>query len=171
MAATLENTASMIMVENIIFQSKGKAQSEIILQHSTGESTTLTFTDTFPLQAEETYLKAINLLLEKHSDITPQDDLFSLFTWWFYRHQLPAPISVGTHRNDERKRIGNRIKELREEMKMDARHLAMMSGVDAANICRIEQGKYSVGLDILSKIASALGCRVDLVKNESVLNK
>ena len=29
--------------------------------------------------------------------------------------------------------------------------------IDAANLCRIESGKYSVGLDILTKIGYALG--------------
>jgi len=32
-----------------------------------------------------------------------------------------------------------------------------------ANLSRIEQGRYSVGLDILSKIAFALGAKIELV--------
>lgn len=46
---------------------------------------------------------------------------------------------------------------------MEARDLARLAGVDAANLCRIENGKYSVGLDILSKIAAALGKKIDFV--------
>jgi transcriptional regulator with XRE-family HTH domain len=46
---------------------------------------------------------------------------------------------------------------------MEAKRLAMLTNIDAANLSRIEQGRYSVGLDILTKIAHALGVKVDLV--------
>lgn len=65
-----------------------------------------------------------------------------------------------------RTRIGKRIKELRELKKMDAKTLSKATGIDPANICRIEQGQYSVGLDTLSKIANALGYKVDLVPDD-----
>ena len=47
---------------------------------------------------------------------------------------------------------------------MDAKHEACYADIDAANLCRIESGKYSVGLDILSKIGYALGMEVDFVE-------
>lgn len=71
-------------------------------------------------------------------------------------------ISSGT-RHADRARIGARIKEIREERGIEARDLATISGIDAANLSRIENGKYSVGLDILSKIATALGKKVDFL--------
>ena len=40
---------------------------------------------------------------------------------------------------------------------------AKLAGIDAANLSRIENGKYSVGIDILSKIAAVLGKKIDLV--------
>lgn len=64
----------------------------------------------------------------------------------------------------ERVRIGQRIRELRESKGMDAKHLAFYADIDAANLCRIEAGKYSVGLDILSKIGYALGMEIDFVE-------
>lgn len=63
----------------------------------------------------------------------------------------------------ERVRIGQRIRELRESKGMEAKHLASISGIDAANLCRIEAGKYSVGIDVLSKIGYALGKKIDFV--------
>ena len=63
----------------------------------------------------------------------------------------------------ERERIGSKIRQIREEKGMEAKQLAMLSGIDAANMSRIEQGRYSVGVDILSKISHALGVKVDLV--------
>ncbi len=71
-------------------------------------------------------------------------------------------ISSGD-RQVERIRIGNRIREIREEREIEARDLAKLAGIDAANLSRIENGKYSVGIDILSKIAASLGKKIDLV--------
>lgn len=70
------------------------------------------------------------------------------------------------NRQSERIRIGAQIRQLREKKGMEARDLALLANIDAANLCRIEQGKYSVGLDILSRIAFVLGAHIDLVANE-----
>ena len=66
-------------------------------------------------------------------------------------------------RERERTRIGNRIKQIREEKGIEARELAKLAGIDPANLSRIENGRYSVGFDILSKIAASLGMKIDLV--------
>ena len=71
-------------------------------------------------------------------------------------------ISTGT-RHKDRARIGGRIRQIREERGLEARDLARLTSIDAANLSRIEKGKYSVGLDILSKIAAALGKKIDFV--------
>ena len=71
-------------------------------------------------------------------------------------------ISSGT-RHTDRARIGARIRELRAERGLEAKDLAKLAGVDAANLSRIENGKYSVGFDILAKIAIALGKKIDFV--------
>ena len=71
-------------------------------------------------------------------------------------------ISSGD-RQGERTRIGNRISQIREERGIEARDLAKLAGIDAANLSRFENGKYSVGIDILSKIATSLGKKLDLV--------
>jgi DNA-binding XRE family transcriptional regulator len=74
-------------------------------------------------------------------------------------------MSAG-NRHGERVRIGSRIRQLREAKGMEARDLALLAGIDAANLSRIEQGRYSVGLDILSRIAFVLGAHIDLVPNQ-----
>lgn len=71
----------------------------------------------------------------------------------------------GGNRQSERNRIGQKIKELREAKKMEARDLALLSGIDAANLSRIEQGKYSTGVDILSRICIVLDAHLDLIPN------
>ena len=69
-------------------------------------------------------------------------------------------------RQGERTRIGKKIRQIREEKKIEAKDLAKLANIDAANLSRIEQGKYSVGLDILSRIAFVLGCQIDIVPNQ-----
>lgn len=71
-------------------------------------------------------------------------------------------MTAGTRHND-RARIGARIREIRESRGIEARDLARLANVDAANLSRIENGRYSVGLDILSRIATALGKKIDFV--------
>jgi DNA-binding XRE family transcriptional regulator len=67
-------------------------------------------------------------------------------------------ISSGD-RQRERIRIGGRIRQIREERNMEAK----LAGIDAANLSRIENGKYSVGIDILSRIAAVLGKKIDFI--------
>ena len=75
-------------------------------------------------------------------------------------------LGVGSgNRQSERERIGRRIRELREAKKMEARDLALLTGIDAANLSRIEQGKYSTGVDILSRICVILDAHLDLIPN------
>ena len=66
---------------------------------------------------------------------------------------------------NERKRIGSRIAELRAAVGMTQTELAERAGIERCHIVRIEQGRYSVGIDILSAIGNALGQRVDFIEN------
>ena len=94
------------------------------------------------------------------------NDKSSMVYFVFCDAQADAGFSfhyAGSDRSEERERIGARIRQLREEKSMEAKKLAKLVKIDAANLSRIEQGKYSVGFDILTKIADALGVKVDLV--------
>lgn len=69
-------------------------------------------------------------------------------------------------RQGERTRIGKKIRQIREEKGIEAKDLAKLANIDAANLSRIEQGKYSVGVDILSRLAFVLGHHIDIVPNQ-----
>ncbi len=84
---------------------------------------------------------------------------------WGYN--ILCQIKSDTIKESERERIGRRIKEIRKEKNMGAKELAALTGCDAANICKIEQGRYSVGYDILAKIALSLGYQLDFVPLEN----
>lgn len=66
--------------------------------------------------------------------------------------------------NETRERIGQRIAQLRKEHGMTQAQLAERTGIQRAHITRIEAGRYSVGIDLLDKIAVALGMEVDFVE-------
>lgn len=76
--------------------------------------------------------------------------------------------------DEERKRIGQRIAEIRATVKwtddnglhrtgMSQGDLAARSGLSQSHISRIEAGRYSFRLGTLQHIAEALGGYVDIV--------
>lgn len=66
-------------------------------------------------------------------------------------------------KNNERKRIGEAISTMRTIRRMTQAELENRTGILRNHISRIEQGRYSVGLDTLAKIADALDCRIELI--------
>jgi len=154
------------MIEKIVFNEKSRRQAEIRVLLDSGEEIVLLFMGPYPLMVKKYYEKAIEDILMQVEFPLSNIDLFNRFARGFMSVRLETPLAVAVLNEGlkERQRIGQRIRELREERNMDARQLASMSNVDAANLCRIEQGKYSVGFDVLTKIASVLGYKIDLVK-------
>lgn len=65
--------------------------------------------------------------------------------------------------NSNNIRIGQRIQQLRKEAGLTQAHLAEMCGMAQPNIARIEAGTYATSIDVLSRIAEALGKRIELV--------
>ena len=70
---------------------------------------------------------------------------------------------------NDRERIGLRIRKIRAEKGLTQKQLADATGLMQQNIARIETGRYSTGIDILSRIADALGCTIEF--NEKAQNK
>lgn len=71
----------------------------------------------------------------------------------------------------ERERIGMMVAQLRKDKYITQDELAEASGVNRVNIAKIEKGKYNVSIDILSKIVSALECKIDFTDNKTNLKK
>ena len=65
---------------------------------------------------------------------------------------------------NHRERIGQRIAQLRKEKGLSLRQLSEECGITYQNINKIENGKYNTGIDILGKIADALGAEITLEK-------
>ena len=58
--------------------------------------------------------------------------------------------------------IGQQIASARHSKGLSVRDLAQQAAIDAANLCRIEQGDYNASVDIINRICSALGARLTI---------
>lgn len=65
-----------------------------------------------------------------------------------------------------RTEVGARIKELRTSKGMTQQQLAELAKLTKANVCNIEAGKYSVGLDVLYRISEALNVSIRLIEKD-----
>ena len=66
--------------------------------------------------------------------------------------------------DERRKRVGVRVKALREQQGLSQRKLALMIGSNQTHIWQIENGTVNVGLDLLCRLADALEVNVrDLI--------
>lgn len=63
----------------------------------------------------------------------------------------------------DRIRIGQRIRELRTQQGLTQRELAQLAEITQPNLVNIENGRYSVKLDTLTKIAEALNSKVEII--------
>jgi DNA-binding Xre family transcriptional regulator len=127
-----------------------------------------------PLQKQEYVSDKLAYYFEKYfKDYIGEKTGMGMQYWIWIRMNYDEGIAIQGGKGEkederiflqqERKRIGGRIRELRKEKNIEARILAQQANIDAANLSRIEQGRYSVGLDVLSKIALALGTKIELI--------
>lgn len=67
----------------------------------------------------------------------------------------------------DRERIGRQLADLRTKKGYSVRQLAELAGVSYQNITKIENGKYNVSIDILSKVTKPLGAKLEIVKDNN----
>ena len=61
-----------------------------------------------------------------------------------------------------REEVGRQLAELRIKKGMTTQQVAENAGITSNNMCKIEQGRYNVGIDILGKVATALGATIKI---------
>jgi transcriptional regulator with XRE-family HTH domain len=59
-----------------------------------------------------------------------------------------------------RRLIASNIRRLRTAVGLSQEALAVDAGVDRSYMSRLERGTVSVGVDVLERIADALGCKL-----------
>ena len=101
--------------------------------------------------------------LDRYYKLLEQIDLKAYSTkndqgfWFGYYHTKARGSMLVT-----RQRLGQRIKQLREERKLSQRELAGMADIGYPHLCRIEKGDYNVSVDILARLGTALGVELTL---------
>ncbi len=147
-------------------------QARVLLP--SGDAYIVSLPSTFNYSAGGHFIKVAEAAFDFHMVLThiPIGDAIRNINAELYRsaYEMIVHVAVDLDKGEERKRIGARIKELRKKNNVDAKTLALRVGIDPSNLSRIEQGHYSVGFDILSKIANFLGARVDIVEMEQSAN-
>ena len=140
--------------------------TRVKIETSNGDTYILGYSSTMNYQIEQQwngyYTKTAVALFDKYYDGDVKS-IWGPILRGMYQANLNGFLWAMLDKDKERIRIGNRIKELRKEQGMDAKELAQKIGIDAGNLCRIEQGRFSVGLDTLNKIAGVLGMSIDFV--------
>lgn len=63
---------------------------------------------------------------------------------------------------NNRTHIGQRVKEIRTERGISQVELAAAADIRRATVSNVENGSFSVGIDVLCKILDALQCRIDI---------
>lgn len=59
-----------------------------------------------------------------------------------------------------REEIGSELQTLRVQNGLTVRELGEMCGMQHSSIVKIENGRYNVSVDILGKVADAMGCKL-----------
>ena len=139
-------------------QRMNKTQARLSL--TSGESYVLTFPSEKNF-ADNGFLKTAETLFDTFAPTADNAQLY------LADYEMMINLSLVLDKDEERKRIGNRIKELRQKRGLTAKQLGEFSGIAPCNISRIESGLYSTGFDMLTKIANALGCHVDLIEENT----
>lgn len=144
-------------------------QLRVRVETEKGDVYILGYTDNMNYQIEQRfnsfYSKCVASLFDKYYDGSERT-IWGPILAGMFRSNISPFMWVMMDKDKERARIGNRIIELRKEQKMDAKELAQKVGIDPGNLSRIEKGHFSVGIDILNKIASVLNMKLDFVPIE-----
>lgn len=138
------------------------------VETSEGDVYILGYSDNMNYQYEQIkdgcFTKCVAFIFDKYYSGSEESIWNDILKEMFVRRIRPFTWVI-CDRDKERIRLGSRIKELRKERGMDAKELAQKIGIDAANLSRIEQGRFSVGIDILNKIAGVMNMSLDFVPN------
>lgn len=153
------------MVQILSVEEAKRGTSLVKVEMTSGDVYNIGFLSLMPARDQQRYRAAISKFLNEF-ETGESDDMFNYLARRMVQNLMVMPLYIMPDRNDERARIGRRIKELRDRRNMEAKTLSQKTDIDAANLCRIEQGKYSAGLDMLCKIATALDAKVDIIPNK-----
>ena len=137
--------------------------NKVTVETPQGDRFTLGLERVVPIPLQEQNAQVIAFLFDKYYKGDPSVIMGPIYREMLVNGCWAVPYWCGPDRDNERERIGAQIRALREERRMEAKDLAKYADIDASNLSRIEKGKFSPGLDVLCKIAAAMGCSVEIL--------
>lgn len=67
-------------------------------------------------------------------------------------------------KEENRKKLGEQVRKVREEQGWSQEQLAAFVGVKEQTIAKIEDGRYNVSLDLIGTVCDALGVNIVLME-------
>lgn len=144
--------------------------NKVTVETVQGDRFTLGLDKVVPIPIQEQDAQVIAQLFDEYYQGDPNVIMGPIFRGMVKAGCWATVYWFGPDRDNERERIGAQIRNLREQRRMGAKDLAAFADIDPSNLSRIEKGKYSPGLDILCKIAAAMGCSVEIVPTGASTN-
>lgn len=69
-------------------------------------------------------------------------------------------------RKTQRELFGEQLRQKRIELGWSVEQVAVMAGVKASTVCKVEDGLFNVPIDVVTRIADVLGCQVAIVERK-----
>lgn len=98
-----------------------------------------------------------------------RDETTIEYPWDFFRRIVDEDFEELEEREnqDAREKLGQHVRELRNDRSLSQQELAERSGLDRTTISRLERGKHQAGFDTLHSIAAGLQISIqEVVKIE-----
>lgn len=112
------------------------------------------------------FLDAIAYFFDEYFNSSDKH-LYSELSRFLIQHQFESLFSFHRDHIQNRANMGERIRTLRERKSLDVETLARRASIQPNTLKRIEAGRLSADLDVLSHIAEGLGMKLDFVELEN----
>lgn len=141
-------------------------EKRVLVETTSGKNYIVMFQSNYHYQLEERghkFTDFLALLFDKfyHGD---EGVIMGDISRGLLQANLEMVFGYGEDHDIERKRIGERIKQLRKQKGLAVETLAQRARISTANLYRIEDGRYSIKYDVLASIAAALEMKIDFVE-------
>ena len=79
-------------------------------------------------------------------------------------------ILIETQQRDMKQRLADQYVRMRKDKKMTQEQVSRRSGIPRSNIARFESGRYNPSLELMVKMAAAMGMKlqIQLVPDEQI---
>lgn len=142
---------------------------QVLVETPKGNRYTLVFHTSLNFQIEEQGFRFLEAIAYFFDECFKDRDkhLYSELNRFLIQHRFESIFFFHRDHIQTRASIGERIRTLREQKKLDVETLAKSANIQPNTLMRIEAGRFSATFDILAQIAQGLGMKLDFVELEN----